>query len=1371
MNRTRTPKQPKTKQKRSKLTKPQHTLTKTTTLHPTTQSSLHTSSRTKSKPLTTQTKPFSSNQHEDDDNDFEFDELPTLKPTTRRPPAGSTPQQAQPLKSTASTSPNAFIKPDGITAQVLENQEVSGTGTIGITAGGSVTRKLAQQPNLSHINEAELTLLDGTPMTYSDERIIGIDPKFQAMLDRKTTLTPLSNELRQQIVIRGPLSMAEYMQFCLGHPQHGYYMQRNAIGKKGDFVTSPEISPLFSEMIGIWGVSTWMRMGRPDKIQIVELGPGRGTLMRDFIATAERFPEFYNALSIHFVENSGAMRKLQRHALGVDLDLEFMKYHPSNFETNLALHDVVDGAGDPIGHVDNDGHDGNGGSDGHDQKLNPKKKPILRDGMTSEEHQTQQEGLLDNMHDLIEQSSSLRAELAEHMARIKQENGIVDMETLNQISLDALPSDLIKRIKQLEGSFQTEVDKANDLMGLKNDITFEKQRNAKSPPDDKTTNQVDFLNSFMRLSTGQFTPTDFSKLFLSQDSQSGGQFTHTQENPDGDGLDSEAGWVWNDKPSPVVQKRLTSLYEKEQSLQGQLSMLLPKLSIPSYATTPEQQAPLIEQYNNKVTKLLENDPVLAGKIELIEQYLEETMNEISELKESMYEHKIYNRSAHKYNKYMTSPVVVGTSNTKFDISRSTTLEGALPHGSKTPPPNSLDSFDLNATATETVKRIKTQLDKLKKDLPVSWHWTLLDVPSTAPCIILAHEFFDALPVHQFQFTQRGWREILVDADESFDGPHHFKYVLSPTPTPASVSFLQPSLLQPDMVNTVDGGNTDALFQFTEGHQHTSVDSKVSRASSQALQTAGSSQQELISRAVKLAQDQALIDDKMNPDKNASSGLILGLDGLPINKKAPKKTIANEITAKSLTESLSSLSNPMVSPDDVKAVLDITDASGIIGLDNKKLSKATAASPQEEYEIQSLDARFKRNRATDTGIDQDRYHTTHGIDNQFEMDEKIRHDTNLGSLQNSPKIRQKISSGNKVGDTYETSPASLMWAEQIALRLMKNGGAALMIDYGDNDLGHLTPADYQNASVNAYGVNTVNGHAFRHLSLQGIKQHQHADVLQEPGLVDLSAHVNFAALGAAMKKTEQLTNLLLSRPIGTPDHTRALEMLKMAPKSQNNPSAAVQPDLDPLEFTPRKLNITRAITQGALLQQLGLEDRFERLLKNAKTEPERMALYESINRLVDPDQMGELFKAMTVYTDMTRPPVGWDEDVTRREFQAHAHYDEIQREKLVKQEADELAQAERDYHERTKYINKTTRESNTYKMKQEQELEDRLNRAIESSKGANSTLLTGINDLNQFQPLYSSPSDAQAALDKLKGDREKEINKGFYTIDRSKYGAD
>lgn len=129
-------------------------------------------------------------------------------------------------------------------------------------------------------------------------------------------MTALFDLIARRIRRRGPLSIAEYMELALAHPQHGYYRTRDPLGRQGDFITAPEISQIFGELIGLWCADTWERMGRPDPVLLVELGPGRGTLMADALRAAEVRPPFRRALRVHLVETSPVLRAAQKKALG-----------------------------------------------------------------------------------------------------------------------------------------------------------------------------------------------------------------------------------------------------------------------------------------------------------------------------------------------------------------------------------------------------------------------------------------------------------------------------------------------------------------------------------------------------------------------------------------------------------------------------------------------------------------------------------------------------------------------------------------------------------------------------------------------------------------------------------------------------------------------------------------------------------------------------------------------------------------------------------------------------------------------------------------------------------------------------------------------
>ena len=124
-------------------------------------------------------------------------------------------------------------------------------------------------------------------------------------------------KLLHQKLASGPIPVAEYMRLVLGHPRLGYYATRTPFGREGDFITAPEISQIFGELIGLWAAHVWGLMGTPDEINLVELGPGQGTLMADALrACGKVAPSFLEAASIHFIETSAALREKQRQAMG-----------------------------------------------------------------------------------------------------------------------------------------------------------------------------------------------------------------------------------------------------------------------------------------------------------------------------------------------------------------------------------------------------------------------------------------------------------------------------------------------------------------------------------------------------------------------------------------------------------------------------------------------------------------------------------------------------------------------------------------------------------------------------------------------------------------------------------------------------------------------------------------------------------------------------------------------------------------------------------------------------------------------------------------------------------------------------------------------
>lgn len=123
--------------------------------------------------------------------------------------------------------------------------------------------------------------------------------------------TPLEHRIKAIVRMDGPMSVFDYMGICLGDPEHGYYMAREPFGAAGDFVTAPEVSQMFGEVIGAFLIDVWERLGRPAPFHLVEFGPGRGTLMADLLRVARRMPAFLAAARLGLVETSPRLRARQ----------------------------------------------------------------------------------------------------------------------------------------------------------------------------------------------------------------------------------------------------------------------------------------------------------------------------------------------------------------------------------------------------------------------------------------------------------------------------------------------------------------------------------------------------------------------------------------------------------------------------------------------------------------------------------------------------------------------------------------------------------------------------------------------------------------------------------------------------------------------------------------------------------------------------------------------------------------------------------------------------------------------------------------------------------------------------------------------------
>ncbi|MBS9721064.1 class I SAM-dependent methyltransferase [Tianweitania sp. BSSL-BM11] len=142
-------------------------------------------------------------------------------------------------------------------------------------------------------------------------------------------MSALTERLRALIATNGPISVSDYMAICLFDPEHGYYTTREPFGQTGDFTTAPEISQMFGELIGAWAFATWQALGAPLPVTLAEIGPGRGTLMKDALRTLNRLqPGFIEQATITLVETSPRLRAVQRETL-------------ASFNTPISWHDDV----------------------------------------------------------------------------------------------------------------------------------------------------------------------------------------------------------------------------------------------------------------------------------------------------------------------------------------------------------------------------------------------------------------------------------------------------------------------------------------------------------------------------------------------------------------------------------------------------------------------------------------------------------------------------------------------------------------------------------------------------------------------------------------------------------------------------------------------------------------------------------------------------------------------------------------------------------------------------------------------------------------------------------------------------------------------
>ncbi len=129
----------------------------------------------------------------------------------------------------------------------------------------------------------------------------------------------LKDRILAHIKTSGPMSIASYMSWCLLDPTQGYYPTRDPLGVDGDgksdFITAPEISQMFGEVLGLWLIHAWRSMGEPKTVQLVEYGPGRGVMMSDMLRTARLDKGFFAALNVSLIETSAALEGKQAETL------------------------------------------------------------------------------------------------------------------------------------------------------------------------------------------------------------------------------------------------------------------------------------------------------------------------------------------------------------------------------------------------------------------------------------------------------------------------------------------------------------------------------------------------------------------------------------------------------------------------------------------------------------------------------------------------------------------------------------------------------------------------------------------------------------------------------------------------------------------------------------------------------------------------------------------------------------------------------------------------------------------------------------------------------------------------------------------------
>ena len=140
-------------------------------------------------------------------------------------------------------------------------------------------------------------------------------------------MSNLTLRIADLIRSNGAIDIARFMTLALAERSEGYYATRAPIGGRGDFVTSPEISQIFGELIGAFAAQSWLDFGRPERLTLAELGPGRATMMSDALRATKHVPGWHEALQLHLIETGQTLRGIQENIMA--------PYSP-RFHENLA---------------------------------------------------------------------------------------------------------------------------------------------------------------------------------------------------------------------------------------------------------------------------------------------------------------------------------------------------------------------------------------------------------------------------------------------------------------------------------------------------------------------------------------------------------------------------------------------------------------------------------------------------------------------------------------------------------------------------------------------------------------------------------------------------------------------------------------------------------------------------------------------------------------------------------------------------------------------------------------------------------------------------------------------------------------------------